>query len=249
MDIDLRLGNCLELMDEIPDGSIDMIITDLPYGVSRNSGYVNNSADKIDYIRKYGNHKIDFGKWDTKEIDLDELAEIYYRILKVHGVVVVFYDIWAASEVKSAFKKFKQPRILEWVKKNPVPINSKLNFLSNAKEYMFSFVKKSKPTFNSKYNKGIFEYTIVHGKVRTDHPTQKPVELIMDLIKIYTNENETVLDSTMGSGTTAIACMNTNRNFIGMEIDESYLAMAQNRVKKKKEENLQFALFKGEKKR
>jgi len=79
---------------------------------------------------------------------------------------------------------------------------------------MFTFVKKSKPTYNSEYNVGVFKFPIVHGKVRTEHTTQKPVQLIQKLIEIYTDENMVVLDSTAGSMTTAIACIKSNRKYI-----------------------------------
>ena len=226
----LILGDSTIELKNIKSGSIDFICTDLPYGISRKSGYVNNSPDKLDYIAKYGKHKIDFGEWDTKDIDLNELANEYFRILRDGGVVVIFYDIWGSTMIKDAFKKFKQPRVLEWIKTNPVPINSKLNFLSNAKEYMFSFVKKSKPTFNSEYNVGSFSFPIVHGKVRTEHTTQKPVQLIKELIEIYTTEDMTVLDSTAGSMTTAIACIDTNRKYICIEQNPAYFRMGEARV-------------------
>lgn len=226
----LLFGDSTKLIKSIDDGSIDFICTDLPYGISRKSGYTQNSPDKKDYIAKYGGHKIDFGDWDTKDIDLDELAKEYFRVLRPGGVVVIFYDIWGATDIKNSFKKFKQPRILEWIKTNPVPINSKLNFLSNAKEYMFTFVKKSKPTYNSEYNVGSFKYPIVHGKVRTEHTTQKPVALIEDLINIYTNEGMNVLDTTAGSMTTAIACINTKRDYICMEQNPAYFKMGEARV-------------------
>lgn len=223
--------NCMKLMKRIDDASIDFIICDLPYGISKKSGYVNNSPDKTDYIKKYGKHKIDFGKWDTKEIDLTELAIEYYRILRDGGVALIFYDIWGATKVKEAFSKFKQHRILEWLKTNPVPINTRLNFLSNCKEFMFSFVKKSKPTFNAHYHKGLFEYPIVHGKERTVHPTQKPVKLFKDLIQIYTNEGDLVLDNCAGSCTTAVAATELNRKWICIERDKTYAEIGKKRIK------------------
>ena len=228
--IDLRFGDCLEILPNLLGNSINMIFTDLPYGISKDSGYVNNSPDKKDYIAKYGKHKIDFGEWDTKSISLNILAEEYFRVLVDGGVAVIFYDIWATGEIRNAFIKFKQPRVLEWVKTNPVTINSKLNILSNVKEYMFSFVKKSNPVYNGSYHNGVFVYPICHGKERTEHPTQKPEKLCEEIIKLYSNENGIILDSCMGSGTTGVACKNLNRSFIGIEKDEKYFEIAQKRI-------------------
>lgn len=223
--------DCMVLIKQIRDNSVDMILCDLPYGISKDSGYVNNSPDKIDYIKKYGKHTIDFGEWDTKDIDLNELSFEYFRILKKGGVVVLFYDIWSSANIKQSFNQFNQFRILEWIKTNPVPINSKLNFLSNAKEYMFSFVKSGKPIFNSKYHNGVFTFPLCHGKERTIHRTQKPLLLFEELIKIYTNEGDLVLDNCIGSGTTAVACKKLNRNFIGIEISDEYCKIAEQRLR------------------
>jgi len=226
----LLRGDCFDWMAKFPDKSVDMILCDLPYGISRDSGYVNNAPDKTGYIAKYGKHKIDFGEWDNKSIDLFLLADEYYRLLRDGGVAVIFYDIWGSETVSKSFADFKQPRILEWVKTNPVPINSKLNFLSNAKEYMFSFVKKSKPTFNSQYNNGIFNYPLCHGKERKDHPTQKPLVLFEELIKIYSQESNIILDNCAGTSTTAVACKKLNRRWICVEGEEEYCKISVDRI-------------------
>lgn len=143
-----------------------------------------------------------------------------------------FYDGWKMQELKECaeMEKFKQPRLCQWIKTNPVPINSKLNYLSNSKEYFATFVKKSKPTFNSKYDNGVFEYPICSGTERTKHPTQKPYKLIADLVFIHSNENDLVLDCFMGSGTTGVACKNLNRRFIGIEKDDKYFDIAKERI-------------------
>ena len=209
----------------------DLILTDPPYIISRDSGYVNNAPDKKEYIAKYGKHKIDFGEWDKEELKLDKLFPLFYSLLKPSGTLLWFYDIWKMQEIKNIAEqcKFKQARLCQWVKNNPVPINSNLNYLSNAKEYFCTFVKKSKPIFNSKYDKGIYSYPICHGKERLKHPTQKPLKLIEELILKHSNENMIVLDPFMGSGTTGVACKNLNRKFIGVEIDENYFNIAEKR--------------------
>ena len=182
----IHQGDCLELMKDIPDKSVDMVLCDLPYGISRDSGFSSGKLKKFSVISQQ------FGKWDKKDIDLNILSKESYRILKDCGVIVLFYDIWDSSSIKKAFDKFKQPRILIWNKTNPVPINSKINVLSNAQEFAFSFVKKGKPTFNGKYHNCNFNHPICHGKERTIHTTQKPLKLFEELINLYTDKKDLV---------------------------------------------------------
>jgi len=96
---------------------------------------------------------------------------------------------------------------------------------------MFSFVKKSKPIFNSQYNSGVFSIPLCHGNERTEHPTQKPLSLFENLIKIYTNENNVVLDNTAGVCTTAIACKNLKRKWICIEQEQKYCDISVERIK------------------
>jgi DNA modification methylase len=232
--VQLFNGDCLDVMDKlIEDGvKVDAIITDPPYVISKKSGYVNNAPDKLDYINKYGKHTIDFGEWDKVSLDIENILKKFYKLLNDGGTVIFFYDVWKMQELKELAENenFKQPRLCEWIKTNPVPINSKLNYLSNSKEYFATFIKKSKPTFNSEYDNGIYSYPICSGKERTEHPTQKPLKLFEDLVRKHTNSNDIVLDCFMGSGTTGVACKNTNRNFIGIELDENYFKIAKDRI-------------------
>ena len=126
--------------------------------------------------------------------------------------------------------KFKQFRLIRWDKTNPVPVNSKLNYLSNATEYALTCVKGGTPTFHSEYNPGIFTYPICSGKERTEHPTQKPLILMQELLNIHTNKYDVVLDPFMGSGSTGVACKSLNREFIGIELDEKYFSIARDRI-------------------
>jgi site-specific DNA-methyltransferase (adenine-specific) len=224
--IDLYNGDCLKELKELKSNSVDLILTDPPYIISRDSGYTNTKLDK------YKSHKIDFGEWDKEELELDTLFKEYYRVLRKGGTLIMFYDIWKFQEAKVIAEsvKFKQPRIGTWIKNNPVPINSKINYLSNAIEYFMTFVKGGKPTYHSKYDKGLYEYPICHGKERTKHPTQKPLKLIKKLIEKHSNESDLVIDPFMGSGTTGVACKELNRNFVGMELDESYFKIAKERL-------------------
>lgn len=228
-------------LNDIAPNSVDLILIDPPYIISRDSGYVNNAPDKVDYIAKYGKHKIDFGEWDKQELNLQNLFSEFYRILKPSGTLLMFYDFWKMQEVKECAEglKFAQPRLGIWNKTNPVPINSKLNYLSNSKEYFVSFVKKSKPTFNSEYDNGDYYYEenvdtyflpILHGKERTKHPTQKPLALIEDLIKKHSNEGDLVVDCFAGSGTTGEVCKNLNRECLMCEINPEYMQIIEQRL-------------------
>jgi DNA modification methylase len=218
-------GDCFEHLSKINSNSIDLIIVDPPYLISKKSNFKNYS-DKAnsDIITKYGKHSIDFGDWDKENIDWNLLFNEYYRILKKGGTLIVFFDIWKSSLIKEVAdkNKFKQGRVCVWQKTNPVPINSKINYLSNANEYFFSFIKDKKPTFNSEYDNGVYKYPICHGKERLEHPTQKPLSLITELIKKHSNVGDLVLDTFAGSGTTGEACVVLGRKYILIEKDNNY---------------------------
>jgi len=221
----LIFDDCFNYLSKIEDNSIDLILTDPPYDISKKSGFSSGKMSKFTQI------SIDFGYWDT-EIDLDTLFKEYYRVLKKGGTLVLFYDIWKSGMIKefAAKNKFKQPRIGQWLKNNPVPVNSKINYLSNCSEYFFTFVKDKNATFNSEYDNAIYNYPLCHGKERLEHPTQKPLGLIKDLIVKHSNKNDIVLDTFSGTSTTAIACMETERQFICVERDEKYYEISKIRI-------------------
>lgn len=229
-------GDCFDYIKELKNNSVDLILTDPPYFISRDSNFKKISETTPDDMKKKYDISIDFGDWDKGEMDWDNLLSEYYRVLKPGGTLIIFYDSWKSNELKlyAEKNKFKQPRIGMWIKTNPVPINSKLNYLSNAVEYFFTFVKKSKPTFNSSYDNGIYNYPICHGKERYKHPTQKPLQLISDLINKHSNPGDLVLDTFAGTGTTAHACFNLNRKYIMIEKDENYFDIMKDRISKLK---------------
>ena len=236
MIIDLRHGDCLELMKDIPDKSIDMILADLPYGTTA-------------------------CKWDTI-IPFEPLWEHYERVIKDNGAIVLtasqpftsalvmsnpnifkYEWIWDKKNISNPFLAKYQPlkqheSILVFGKGtiNYYPIMTPRDKVRKYKDKYGggeSFNKKGtgekEYTLKFKYPKSILQYTnaIQKGKV---HPTQKPVALFEYLIKTYTDEGETVLDNVMGSGSTGVACINTNRNFIGIELDENYFEIAKKRI-------------------
>lgn len=167
----------------------------------------------------------DYGEWDsdfTLEL-LETFIEHYFRVLKDGGTAIVFFDIWKITPLKEIMERvgFKQIRFIEWIKTNPQPLNSSRNYLTNCREIALLGVKKSKPTFNSKYDNAIYKFPLQGGKNRF-HPTQKSLLLFEELIKKHSNENDIVLDTFLGSGTTAIASKNTNRIFKGCELSKEY---------------------------
>lgn len=247
--IDLRQGDCLEVMKDIPDKSIDMILCDLPYGTTA-------------------------CKWDTI-IPFDDLWQHYERIIKDDGIICLFgIQPFTSELIHSNLRLFRYSWI--WKKDtatghlnaNYKPLNitedicifSKGTVGSLSKKPIryyplglrqVNIHKKNNPNSNWRKNKGynsmnnilnsnkpfIQKYTgypinILEFKRDKEklHPTQKPVELLEYLIKTYTNENDLVLDNCMGSGSTGVACVNTNRNFIGIEISEEYFDIAKERI-------------------
>lgn len=220
------LGDCYEVLKTLDKNSVDLILTDPPYNISKSS-YFKNSDNK-----RFNNISIDFGDWDQVEIDIESLMIEFKRVLKPGGSMIIFYDIWKCSILKSIAEKlgFKQPRVCQWVKNNPVPINSKKNYLSNSIEFFFTFVKGKNPTFNSSYDKGIYNFPLCHGNERTEHPTQKPLSLMKVLIEKHSKEDDVILDPFGGSGTTAIASIETNRRYFLIEKENNYYNITISRI-------------------
>jgi site-specific DNA-methyltransferase (adenine-specific) len=250
-------------LQEIENDSINLILTDPPYIISRESGMnthynnvKNNEDANIEYIKsvddwneykerndivddsnkdnylKYGTIygkkycvKTDFGEWDSSFTmeTLEKFIDAFYKKLKKGGTLILFFDLWKIESLKRLLEKyrFKQIRMIEWIKKNPQPLNSKINYLTNCREVALTCVKGSKPTFNAEYQTGIYEFSIPTGKTRF-HPTQKSLKLFEKLIEVHSNENDVVLDTFLGSGTTLFACKNMNRSFKGCELNSEY---------------------------
>ena len=262
-DIDIQNMEGLAYLSTIANNSIDLILTDPPYIISRESGmnthYNNvksNEQNSIMVVKtqeeweeyktanallddvgrsnymKYGTVygkkycvKTDYGEWDsefTMEL-LEKFISEYYKKLRKGGTMIMFFDLWKITPLKELMEKykFKQIRMIEWIKTNPQPLNSGVNYLTNCREIALIGVKGGSPTFNSKYDNGIYMYPLQGGKNRF-HPTQKSLPLFEALITKHSNENDLVLDTFLGAGTTAIACKNTKRKFRGCEISEEY---------------------------
>lgn len=227
--ISLLNQDCLEFLAALDSKSVDMVLTDPPYEVSRDTNF--SSGKKTGRNTDRFRVSMEFGDWDYGFSNLLEVIRECYRVLKAGGVMVCFYDLWKLTTLKEYFDKakFQQLRFIEWLKTNPVPLNSRTNYLTNAREIALVGVKGGRPTFHSEYDNGIYRYPICRDKGRF-HPTQKPVALMEALILKHTNKGELVLDCFAGSGTTAVAAYNTDRNFIGCELcGEYYIGSLSNR--------------------
>ena len=219
--IKLANANCFEYLKEIKSNSVNLVLIDPPYEVSRDTNFSSGkpTGRDVDRFRV----SMNFGDWDNNFTGLDVVIKECYRVLKKGGTMICFYDLWKITTLKQYFEnaRFKQLRFIEWIKTNPVPLNSKTNYLTNAREIAVVGVKGGKPTFHSEYDNGIYSYPICHDKGRF-HPTQKPVALLEELIEKHSNEDDLVLDCFAGSASTAVAAHNTHRNFIGCEISKEY---------------------------
>jgi len=262
----------IETLKEIEDGTVDLILTDPPYVISKTSGMdalhkqiKANETNKVKFVKteedwekykttldkpteeiaagkgkgwskenylKYGHilgkkyaTQTDYGNWDndfTME-QLEEFIKQYHKKLRKGGTLIIWFDLWKITPLKELLEKYKfsKIRFVEWIKTNPQPINQYTSYLSNCREMALLAVKGSKPTFNSKYDKGVYEFPMASGKNKF-HPTQKNINLFEALIEKHSNEGDTVVDTFLGSGTTAIACKNKKRKFIGCEINKEY---------------------------
>lgn len=239
--VDLMLGDCLTLMEKIPDKSIDMVLCDLPYGTTQCS-------------------------WDSV-INLEQLWRQYKRIVKDRAAIVLFaqtpfdkvlgasnldmlkYEwIWEKTAATGHLNAKKCPmkaheNILVFYKSLPTynpqmltgqkPTNSFTKRNGDGECYGDTSVISGGGS-TTRYPRSVQVFKSDKQKVSL-HPTQKPVDLCEYLVRTYTNEGETILDNCMGSGTIGVACINTNRNFIGIEKDEKYFNIAVDRINKTKE--------------
>lgn len=263
----------LDFLKTIKDGSVDLILTDPPYIISKETGMdkhynkvKENEAAGVKYVKtekeweeykkgldkpqqeldanegkgwskenylRYGTilgkkycNKTDYGEWDS-EFSMQELEDTiksYYKKLRKGGTLIMWFDLWKITDLKALMEKhkFKQIRMIEWIKTNPQPINSKINYLTNCREIALIGVKGGKPTFNSSYDKGIYEFPMAAGKNKF-HPTQKNLQLFEALIEKHSNEGDLIMDTFLGGGTTAIASHNKKRKFCGCEINPEYV--------------------------
>lgn len=215
--------DCIEGMKRIPHKSISLVLTDPPYNISV----------KNNFHTMRGRAGIDFGEWD-KGFDLLKWIRPAVATLKEGGSIIIFNSWQNMSYIKDELTKCDTTvkEMIIWKKNNPMPRNRDRLYVTSC-EYAIWAVKGKGWSFNRQrdtYENTVFEYPIVSHKYRL-HPTQKPINLIEDLINIHSDKNDTILDPFMGSGTTAAACINTNRNYIGFELDRTYCDITNDRIK------------------
>ena len=195
-------------------------------------GYVDDRYKKR-WI-KYGNsagkkfaYRTMFGCWDNNFIieKLEKYIKLFYKKLRTGGTAIIFFDLWKIETLRNIMEKnhFKQIRLIEWIKSNPLPLNQSRNYLSNSREIAVLGVKNKNPTFNSKFDRGLYWFPSQGGKTRF-HPTQKSLKLFEALVRKHSNKGDLVVDCFLGGGTTAQACKNLGRSFKGCEINEEYFS-------------------------
>ena len=217
-----------DFMSSLAPKSVDLILTDPPYCISKETGFkgVVNGEKRFAV-------SMDFGDWDHVEIDLIDMADLFYKALRRGGTAIVWYDLWKIGKVRDALAAagFKMLRLIIWQKTNPVPLNMKATYLSNSREMAVVGVKVGKPTFHSEYDAGIYEYPIPRHKGKRQHPTQKPLNLFEDLVRKHSNSGDLIVDPFLGAGTTGVAAVRNCRKFAGCDIDPHYVQISQDRIR------------------
>lgn len=223
INIDLRSGDCVELLDSVPDSSIDMVLTDPPYNISKENN-----------LHTMGRSGIDFGYWD-KGFDLFSYIEPLFRVCKKGANVVIFNDWKNIGEIAKYAESigFEIKDMIRWRKSNPMPRNRDRRFVVDYETAIWLVKPGCKWAFNrasEAYDRPEYCGPAPSGREKVNHPTQKPVWLMEGLIDNLSNKGDVVLDIFMGSGSTGVACMNKERNFIGFEMDIGYFKIAKERM-------------------
>jgi len=225
----INLGNSYKLIKEIPDSYIDLILTDPPYNLSPYS----RGNIKLPWRKEINN---DLAEWDKREFKPCDWIREFKRILKPTGNIFIFTSYNLIGKWHEAFDpEFDTFQFMVWHKKNPIPKVRRAGFLNSCEiivcmwndGHIWNFT-----TQNEMHN--FIESPICMGAERWKnpvHPTQKPIKVLMHIIKIATNEGSLVFDPFMGVGSTGVGALKLNRNFLGFEIDERYFKAAETRIK------------------
>lgn len=203
--------DCMRVMGgQIGTGSVDLVLTDIPYGeVNRESNGLRN---------------LDKAKADIVTFDLTQLVDELCRVSR--GSIYIFCGTEQVSEIrKRMIENGMSTRLLIWEKTNPSPMNGDYIWLSGIECCVYG--KHKGATFNEHCRNGVFRYPCGRNKL---HPTQKPIKLIEELLLASSNVGDTVFDPFMGSGTTGVAAISNERKFIGIEIDSDYFKIAKERI-------------------
>lgn len=216
--------NCLK---DIPDHSINAIITDIPYNISRDNNF-QTMKDRT------GRNGIDFGEWD-KEFDVSDILLLIPK-LNPNGSLVLFHGFEQYGDILSLLLPVLnlKDKII-WQKTNPMPRNRDRRYVSNIEMASWWTVKNGKWTFNRQnenYDGCVLTYPSESGGgYKRYHPCQKSIKLMENIVLRHTNENDIVFDPFMGSGSTGVACVKLNRQFIGCEAEQKYFNIANERIK------------------
>lgn len=220
-------GDCLELMKKIKDESIDLIVTDPPYKMNHSTGGCTNIGLKNKWQGniKAGNTVMGF----NLDISFSDWLPEIYRVLKPSSHCYIFCNDKNVQELLNEATKvgFRESNILVWIKNNATPNRY---YMKNLEFILFLYKGSAKP-INNMGSKCAVEVKNINGKDKL-HPTEKPIELLEQYIENSSLEKDWVLDPFMGSGSTGVACLNTNRNFIGFELDKKYFEIAKERLDK-----------------
>lgn len=216
----LLRGDCLELMRDLPDASVDLVLCDLPYGeVSQQSS---------------GLRRLDRGNADRCDMDLSIVASEFDRLCT--GTIYAFCGTEQISELVRLFReRGMTTRLGAWEKSNPSPMNGTRLWVSGLEFCVFA--RKPNATFNERCKKALWQAPSGRAKI---HPTQKPVSLMERLILASSKPGDVVLDNCMGSGTTGVASLNTGRKFVGIERDHDYFEIARRRIEEAQQQSDMF---------
>ena len=209
----IEQGDCLELMKTIPDESIDMILTDPPYGISFQSNFRKNKFEKL----------------KNDDVILSEFVTEAKRIIKPTGAIYCFtrWDVFPTWSDVFYSNDLKIKNTIVWFKKGGGLGDLKKGYIYNHEFIIYCPMQNHK--LRGKRRNDVFEFKKVPAN-KYLHPTQKPVDLLQEMILKSTDENDVVLDPFMGSGSTCVACVNTNRHYIGFELEEKYFNIACKRL-------------------
>lgn len=236
-------GDCLKILPKLPDESVDLVMTDPPYNISQEGKKLSRKNLSTKLHKRNSDIILDFGQWDklTEEeyrVFTEKWFKEIVRVLKSKSWFFSFFSKERAgyftNPINGLFKKygFKTRTIITWCKSNPTPSFIKVNFLSST-EFIVVGSKGKCKVKNFLQQKEMKNYYITPNSSswqETNHPTEKPIELIKWIIKICSNKNEIVLDPFLGSGTTMKACLELKRNCIGIEINPKYIEITKKRL-------------------
>lgn len=206
---------------------VNHIITDPPYDISKNNNFSTMTSGK--------RQGIDFGNWD-KDFDVTKWIKKYANLIDKNGSFIIFCSYRYISYIADELERngFVVKDFIEWKKTNPMPRNIERRYVQDTEFAIWAVKEKAKWVFNkpkeTPYLKSCFFTSTVSGKEKVNHPTQKSLTLMEHIIKIHSNENDIILDPFMGSGTTGVATLLNNRNFIGIELSEKYYELAKQRL-------------------